>query len=132
MILFKMKEEQNVTHSCREQRHKRDRLNMSRSMLLMKQTETSGRLNAMIEVKEKRVKVTLNQMTILRHLSHHQQVSLGELASLLGTSSAAATKNVQRLERKRMVKRVVDEWDRRRVLISLTDDGRSMVNEPAE
>ena len=86
----------------------------------------------MIEVKEKRVKVTLNQMTILSHLSHRQQVSLGELASLLGTSSAAATKNVQRLEQKRMVKRVVDEWDRRRVLISLTDDGRSMVNEPAE
>ena len=132
MILFKMKEEQNVTHSCREQRHKRDRLNMSRSMLLMKQTETSGRLNAMIEVKEKRVKVTPKQMTILMYLPQHHQISIGELAALLGRSSAATTKNVHRLEQKRLVKRVVDEWDRRRILVSLTDAGRSVVHAPSE
>jgi MarR family len=72
-----------------------------------------------IEAKEKRVKVTLNQITLLMHLSHHQ-VSIGELAALLRRSSAATTKNVQRLEQKRLVKRVVDEWDRRRILVSLT------------
>lgn len=86
----------------------------------------------MIEAKEKCVKVTLNQITILRHLSHHHQVSLGELAALLRRSSAATTKNVQRLEQKRLVKRVVDEWDRRRILVSLTDAGRSVVHAPSE
>jgi DNA-binding MarR family transcriptional regulator len=84
-----------------------------------------------IEAKEKRVKVTLNQITLLMHLSHHQ-VSRGELAALLRRSSAATTKNVQRLEQKRLVKRVVDEWDRRRILVSLTDAGRSVVHAPSE
>ena len=85
----------------------------------------------MMEAKEKRVKVTLNQMTILMHLPQHHQVSIGELAALLGRSSPATTKNVQWLEQKRLVKCVVDEWDRR-ILVSLTDAGRSVVHAPSE
>lgn len=80
-----------------------------------------------IEVKEKRVKVSLHQRAILLILSQHNQITIGELAALLGVSSAAATKNVQRLEQKHLVKRLVDEWDRRRVLISLTDDGQNVL-----
>ncbi len=98
----------------------------------LRQAETFGRLIAMMEAKEKRVKVTLNQMTILMHLPQHHQVSIGELAALLGRSSPATTKNVQWLEQKRLVKRVVDEWDRRRILVSLTDAGRSVVHAPSE
>ena len=86
----------------------------------------------MVEVKEKRVRLTLKQRTILMLLSHHKQVSIGELAALLGVNSTAATKNVQRLEQKHLVKRTVDEWDLRRVLISLTDDGWSVLNTSEE
>lgn len=80
-----------------------------------------------IEVEKKRVKVSMHQREILLLLSQHNQVTIGELASLLGVNSAAATKNVQRLEQKQLVKRLVDEWDRRRVLISLTNDGQSVL-----
>ena len=80
-------------------------------------------------VKEKRVKVTQHQSIVLKLLAQHEQVTIGTLAALLGVSSVAATKNVHRLEEKRLVMRVVDEQDRRRTLIILTDTGQNMVND---
>lgn len=76
------------------------------------------------------VRVTLRQREVLRLLSQCDRMSVGELAALLGTSSASATKKVQRLEQKRLVKRVVDQWDRRRVLVNLTDEGGSVLHAP--
>lgn len=73
--------------------------------------------------------VSRHQQKILHHLSQNKHISIGELASLLGVSHAAATKNVDRLERKRLVKRKFDEMDRRRVLVLLTPLGLSIVNE---
>lgn len=80
-------------------------------------------------VKEKRVKVTQHQRIVLKLLSQHEQVTIGTLAALLGVSSVAATKNVHRLEQKHLVMRVVDEQDRRRTLIVLTDMGKSVVDD---
>jgi len=108
------------------------KVEQEQKLAALRQTETFGRLIAMTEAKEKRVKVTPKQMTILMYLPQHHQISIGELAALLGRSSAATTKNVHRLEQKRLVKRVVDEWDRRRILVSLTDAGRSVVHAPSE
>jgi DNA-binding MarR family transcriptional regulator len=81
-------------------------------------------------VKEQRVIVTLRQREVLAFLARRHQVTVGEIASHFGVSSAAATKNVQRLEQKKLVRRVVDEWDRRRILVSLTSAGRSVFQEP--
>ncbi len=47
-----------------------------------------------------------------------------------GVSSVAATKHANRLEQKELVRRKVDEWDRRRVFVNLTSAGWSMLNEP--
>ena len=80
-------------------------------------------------VKEKPVQLTRHQKALLLLLSQHQEVTIGELASLLGITSVAATKNIHRLERKRMVMRVVDERDRRRTLIVLTETGYLIVKE---
>lgn len=80
-------------------------------------------------VKEKPVKLTRHQRALLQLLSQHEEVTIGELASLLGVTSVAATKNVHRLEQKRLVMRVEDERDRRRTLIILTATGQDIVNE---
>ena len=80
-------------------------------------------------VKEKPVKLTQHQRSLLYLLSQQQEVTIGELASLLGVTSVAATKNIHRLEQKRLVIRVEDERDRRRTLIVLTDTGQKIVNE---
>ncbi|HLJ36756.1 MAG TPA: MarR family transcriptional regulator [Ktedonobacteraceae bacterium] len=79
-------------------------------------------------MKEKHVKVTQHQREVLKLLSQHEQITIGTLASLLGVSSVAATKNIHRLEQKRLVKRVVDEQDHRRTLIFLTQAGQSIVD----
>ena len=76
------------------------------------------------------VRVTRRQREVLRLLSQRDQMSVGELAALLGTSSTSATKNVQRLEQKHLVERVADQWDRRRVLVNLTDEGESVLHTP--
>jgi DNA-binding MarR family transcriptional regulator len=74
--------------------------------------------------KEKREKVTAHQQHVLALLAQRQQATVGEIASHFGVSSAAATKCVHRLEQKQLVRRVVDEWDRRRILVSLTSAGQ--------
>lgn len=86
----------------------------------------------MLDVEEKRMTVTQHQRAILQLLSQSNQMTIGELASLLGVSSVAATKNIHRLERKKLVKREVDKWDRRRTLLILTDAGRSILNQLPE
>ncbi len=80
-------------------------------------------------VKEKPVRLTRHQKSLLLLLSQQQEITIGKLASLLGISSVAATKNIHRLEQKRMVMRVVDERDHRRTLIVLTDSGHLIVKE---
>lgn len=74
--------------------------------------------------------MTLRQREVLTLVSQRHQVSIGELASLLGVSYVAVIKIVNRLERKQLVERVPDEWDRRRVFVNLTSAGWSILNEP--
>jgi len=81
-----------------------------------------------VTVKETFVKLTRHQRAVLQLLSQHHEATIGELAALLGVTSVAATKNIHRLEQKHLVMRVVDERDRRRTLIVLTDTGQSIVN----
>jgi DNA-binding MarR family transcriptional regulator len=73
--------------------------------------------------------MTLRQREVLTLVSQRHQVSIGELATLLGVSYVAVIKIVNRLERKQLVERVPDEWDRRRVFVNLTSAGWSILNE---
>ena len=75
-----------------------------------------------------RFEVTPRQHEILTLLARREEWTMREIADLLGVSSAAATKNVTRLERKRLVKRTVNELDRRNILVSLTSEGRSVLD----
>ena len=67
--------------------------------------------------------VTPRQLEVLTHLSTREQWSIGEVALMLGVSSAAATKAIARLERKGLVSRTVDEVDRRCVNVRVTQAG---------
>lgn len=71
--------------------------------------------------------VTPHQQEVLLRLSHYPSLSIKEVASLLSVSSAAATKAIQRLERKKLVSCTQDEWDRRLVRVKLTTKGQQIV-----
>lgn len=91
--------------------------------------QSQEKVKKKVLVKEIRFAVTPRQREILTLLSQRQQWTIGEIAALLGVRSAAASKSVARLERKKLVKRQVDEWDRRNVLVSLTAISRSLLDE---
>jgi DNA-binding MarR family transcriptional regulator len=76
------------------------------------------------------VRVTRRQREVLTLVSQRRRVCIGEIASLIGVSYVAVIKIVNRLERKQLVKRVPDEWDRRRVFVTLTSAGWSILNRP--
>ena len=69
------------------------------------------------------VSITPRQLEILRYLSGRERWSVGEIATMLGVSSAAATKAVARLERKGLVRRAENMMDRRCVDVTLTRIG---------
>jgi DNA-binding MarR family transcriptional regulator len=71
--------------------------------------------------------ITPRQLEVLGFLARREQWSVGEVASVLGVSSAAATKAVARLERKGLVSRTVDVMDRRCVNVRLTRAGSDAV-----
>jgi DNA-binding MarR family transcriptional regulator len=67
--------------------------------------------------------ITPRQLEVLVFLASREQWSVGEVASGLKVSSAAATKAVTRLERKGLVSRTIDVMDRRCVNVRLTRAG---------
>ena len=60
-------------------------------------------------------------------LAHHDHpVAIGDLATAVGLSAAAAGRNVEQLVRKRLVERAENPEDRRVKLVALTARGRSL------
>jgi len=57
--------------------------------------------------------------------------TMNELARFLGLDKSSVTGLVDRAERRGLVARVPSTTDRRAVLVSLTDDGRSLVSQAA-
>jgi DNA-binding MarR family transcriptional regulator len=73
--------------------------------------------------------ITPRQLEVLSFLARREQWSVGEVASELGVSSAAATKAITRLERRGMVTRTVDIMDRRCVNVRITRSGNEAVQQ---
>jgi DNA-binding MarR family transcriptional regulator len=67
------------------------------------------------------------QMFILHVLSHHDGISLGELAHLTATDQSSASLAVGRLVEDGQVARTISTTDRRQVRLSLTPKGRALV-----
>lgn len=78
----------------------------------------------MTTVHQEKPSITARQLEVLTFLAGRESWLVGEIASALQVSSAAATKAVARLERKGLVTRAVDLMDRRCVNVSLTRAGK--------
>ena len=76
--------------------------------------------------------ITSRQLEVLASLTRREYWLVGEVASVLGVSSAAATKAIARLERKGLVSRSTDMMDRRCVIVRLTRAGSDAVRQTAK
>jgi len=71
------------------------------------------------------------QFAVLAGLSMHGPHTLGELADRERVSAPSMNRTVNCLQESGYVRRSADETDGRKVVISLTDDGRAVVDETA-
>ncbi len=71
--------------------------------------------------------INFPQFNLLRLIEHNGDHQIREIASFLGVSQAAASKNVDKLVRLGLVKRQVQEGDRRAVSLNLTLRGRNVI-----
>ena len=69
------------------------------------------------------------QFTILKILSVSGPYTVSEIADILHISRAAASKNIEKLVRSKLVRRKIIQEDRRTMEVSLTDSGASFVSE---
>ena len=76
--------------------------------------------------------ITTRQLEVLSYLARREHWSVGEVASALGVSSAAATKAIARLERKGLVTRSIDIMDRRCVNVRITRAGSEAIRQTTQ
>jgi DNA-binding MarR family transcriptional regulator len=74
------------------------------------------------------LEVTVPQLNLLKLIAHNGRHQVGELASFLGVSQAAASKNVDKLVRLKLITREVQQSDRRAASLSLTSRGKSVIH----
>lgn len=84
---------------------------------------------AMTTVRREATSVTPRQIEVLTVLSEREYWSVGEVASALSISSAAATKAIARLERKGLVIRSIDMMDQRCVNVRVTSAGTDVLRQ---
>jgi len=77
-------------------------------------------------------RLTFSQYKLLRLVSRTDGHSIGQVASFLGVSDAAASKAVQKLVRSRLLNRAEGKPDRRTMHLSLTRLGRRWVEDYEE
>jgi DNA-binding MarR family transcriptional regulator len=73
------------------------------------------------------IDATLPQLRALFLVGQHQPVTVSDLAALLGQRLAAVSALVTRLVRTGWLRRAEDPSDRRRVLLSLSDEGVTLL-----
>jgi DNA-binding MarR family transcriptional regulator len=73
--------------------------------------------------------VTLPQFRVLVLLEQHGAMTVGELAAALGVVPSTATRMCDRLTAKKLIRRVTDRGNRRRVSVSLSTDGLRLIEQ---
>ena len=74
-------------------------------------------------------RLTCSQLYLLKLMAENGHHQVGELASFLGVSPPAATKNIDKLERLGLVVRQRSADDRRATLLSASPQGRALVEQ---
>ena len=72
-------------------------------------------------------RVTPSQLKVLKLVARTNARRIGDVANFLAVSNAAASKAVDRLVRRRLVRRAEAAADRRAVELSLTPEGRTLL-----
>jgi DNA-binding MarR family transcriptional regulator len=72
---------------------------------------------------------TVPQVKALWFLAQHAPCTVGELANGLGIAMATASEAVDRLVERSLIERKADPADRRRVMLTLTAQGQSMMDD---
>ena len=73
------------------------------------------------------LEITLTQFRCLR-LLYIRSMQAGDLAKNLSLSATSLTRVLERLENRQLVERSIDKEDRRRIWVSLTPQGRNMLD----
>jgi DNA-binding MarR family transcriptional regulator len=71
--------------------------------------------------------VTVSQMKLLKLVNLTEAQTIGDVAAFLGISNAAASKAVDRLVRRMLLRRSEGEADRRAIHLSLTQPGKRLL-----
>ncbi len=77
----------------------------------------------------KTVGITSPQLVILNELSHYESLSVSELSRSVSLSQGTVTEILSRLLKKNLVSKRKSDQDKRRSLISLTDEGKQLLLE---
>lgn len=73
--------------------------------------------------------LTFSQIKLLKLIARSETYNISQVASFLAVSSAAASKAVDRLVRRNLLRRTEAESDRRAVEIALTGEGKRVLGE---
>lgn len=103
----------------------------------MKFTDNPKQLREMVRILERKLGIlqesefsccgiTMSQCHALVEIGRAKSISLSELAELLNLENSTMSRTVNNLVTNELVKRDIDEQDRRYVTISLTDSGHKL------
>src|SRR6201997_2211859 len=93
-------------------------------------TQLAFVVHGMLELRAAEHDLSITQARLLGVL-RDRTPAMNELARLLGLDKSSVTGLVDRAERRGLAARVPSATDRRAVLVSLTDEGRSFVSQAA-
>lgn len=88
--------------------------------------QANREINRQLKLRLSKENVTIDEWRILKVLEDGVGRSMSELAEATLLNQAALTKIVDRMVPKRLVRRVQDRTDRRKVLVFITDRGRPL------
>lgn len=89
----------------------------------------STQMKQTLEVKLKTKNLTIYQFGALMQVYKNGSLTQKEIADFINTDEPSTARLMKRLEDKNFIKRTADEKDKRKKVISLTSEGRELLNE---
>jgi DNA-binding MarR family transcriptional regulator len=77
----------------------------------------------------KRVGLTGPQLVILQEIAHLGEVNVGEIAQAVSLRQATVTGILERMEKRGLLTRRRSRHDKRRVMVGITDHGRTLLQQ---
>lgn len=94
---------------------------------LLEQTVRQMRGYAQRQLDTLQTGITVDQWVILKIIEERKQISQVELAQVSQKDTASITRILDLLQKKDLIQRIDDEYDRRKYMISLTGEGTEFV-----